>query len=118
MMIQIHCQGFDAGESLKAHIRTHIRAATRPFAEHVSRVDAYLKDLNGPRGGDDKAVRVEARLLHRPSVHVNVERGDFYAAGIVAGRLLKRAVRRDLKRQLRLSRRGGNWSTADGIQMA
>lgn len=105
MLIVIHFHGISASQALETHVRQRIRAAVRPFREHLSRIDAYLQDLNGPKGGRDKVVRLEARLMHRPAAHICVEHRDFYAAAVVASRLLKRAVRRDLERSVRMSRR-------------
>ena len=49
-------------EGLKERIDRRLRFALSRFGSRVDRVVVFLKDLNGPKGGIDKSVRILARI--------------------------------------------------------
>jgi hypothetical protein len=77
------------------------------FAASIERVSVRVQDLNGPRGGVDRACQVKVVLSEAPSV-VYVEQDASLAAaidGALAG--TERAVRRALRRRRMKGMRGG-----------
>lgn len=51
-----------ASEGLKDRIDRRLRFALSRFDNRVDRVVVFLKNLNGPKGGIDKSVRILARI--------------------------------------------------------
>lgn len=51
-----------APEGLKDRIGRRLRFALSRFDDRVDRVVVFLKDLNGPKGGIDKSVRILAHI--------------------------------------------------------
>ncbi len=105
MNINTHTQGFSLTPAINGHVDNRVSAALHPFAEHVTRVDVYLKDLNGPKGGDDKVALFRVRLRNRSVIAVEMVRSDLYAAVAVAARRLKRTVRRAIRKHYRIDKR-------------
>jgi ribosome-associated translation inhibitor RaiA len=68
------------------------------FHERVSRVTVRLSDLNGPRGGVDKACRVRIRLHGMTDIRIEDAEEDLYVAisraADRAGRTLGRRLHR------------------------
>jgi putative sigma-54 modulation protein len=64
------------------HVGAHVAAAGRPYAQRrirsafaryspaIQSINVSLVDLNGPKGGTDKACRIEVKLAGRPSIQV------------------------------------------------
>lgn len=48
---------------LKAHVERRLRFALTRFSGRIGRVNVFLADQNGPRGGVDKTCRIIVRLL-------------------------------------------------------
>jgi ribosomal subunit interface protein len=110
--MKIHVRGkqLEIDETARSHIERRLEFSLGRFSPRVLRVTVQLTDVNGPRGGDDKACRIEVRL--RPTGTVLVQDRD---AGLVAvvdraadriGRSVARALEREreLERQTRPAR--------------
>ncbi len=104
MNINIHTQGFSLTPAIKGHVDNRVNAALHPFAENATRVDVYLKDINGPKGGDDKVALFRVRLRNRSVIAVEMVCSDLYAAVSLAARRLKRAVRRTIQKHYRIDK--------------
>ena len=48
---------------LSAHVERRLRFALTRFSSRIGRVNVFLADQNGPRGGIDKTCRIVVRLL-------------------------------------------------------
>ena len=68
MRVLIHPRAITADEGLRARVAAALEAALAPVRRHLLWVDAYLTDVNGPRGGPDKRCRVVAHLRTGPVV--------------------------------------------------
>ena len=106
MQILIHPRTMTADEELRERTAATLEAALAPVRSSVHRVDAYLTDVNGPRGGPDKRCRVVARLSTGPVV-VSRTRTDPIAAVEAAAAVCRRSVRASLKRRQHRRRRTG-----------
>jgi ribosome-associated translation inhibitor RaiA len=99
MKIQVRARQLQLGDEVRAHVERRLAFSLDRFRARVRRVTVHLVDVNGPRGGEDKACRIEARL--RPTGAVFAEgfgtdllsAVDGAAARIVV--TLARALKRD-----------------------
>ena len=104
MNIRIQSQGFTLTPAIAAWAHEQVGKGLDRYSENVVSTDIYLKDINGPKGGDDKQALVKIHLRHRAPVMVETTTGDIYAAISVTARRAQRAVRRALRRRRRLFR--------------
>lgn len=98
MKVEIRRQGVEVGEPVRAHIERRLRFTLGKFGSRVQRVNVFLSDLNGPKGGVDKRCRLVVRL--RSGV-VTVEERDVELIDLVDRTVdrLGRTVRRNLERR-------------------
>jgi len=87
MKTDIRSQSFTITDAMRSFIQQRVRQAFGHFAEHIDRVEVRLTDINGPRGGIDKACRIVVRGPGL-SLVVNDQDADAYDA---AARVLHRA---------------------------
>jgi ribosome-associated translation inhibitor RaiA len=66
----------DAGANSRLEAR--IRSKLKRFERRLTRVEVHVADVNGPKGGGDKRVTLEARVNgHEPvAVHAEADRVD------------------------------------------
>jgi putative sigma-54 modulation protein len=98
MNIKISAQGLRLEAATDVFVREQIFSALQRFEEQVVSVDAFLKDINGPKGGIDKQVLIRIRLRNRQVIATEITRANLRAAVVVVTRKARRAVRRSLKK--------------------
>jgi putative sigma-54 modulation protein len=98
MDINVTAHGLRISSNTDRFVRRQIRSALQRFEEQVESVDAFLRDVNGPKGGIDKKVLVRIRLRNRQVIATEITRSRLRAAVVVSVRKAKRAVRRSLKK--------------------
>ena len=69
------------------------------FARAVERVSVRVRDVNGPRGGVDKACTIKVVLTGLPSVVIDEQSASLQAAMDGALQRTERAVRRSMDRR-------------------
>lgn len=77
MHIQLNpARGVSISPALEEYINTQLGSVVRRFGERLTRIEVYLTDVNGPKGGLDKQCKLEARprggdplLARRELVH-------------------------------------------------
>jgi hypothetical protein len=111
MDINVSAHGLRIDSDTDDFVRRQIHAALRRFEEQVVSVDAFLKDINGPKGGIDKQVLVRVRLRNRQVIATVITRARLRAAVVVSVRKAKRAVRRSLEKSLH----GRRWRAPAGL---
>jgi hypothetical protein len=91
-------------DALESFTKERLNAALRRFRRYVERVTVYISDVNGPRGGTDKHVRMIVRLRPSGTVVITAEESNVLAAIVGAARRAAHATKRQLrrKRSLRL----------------
>ncbi len=96
MQIQINPgEGLSVSEALKAHIHKSLESVERRFGDRITRIEAFLKDVNGPKGGVDKQCVLEARLRSlEPEAATGLEEDAYDAVKAAADRLEKVLERR------------------------
>ena len=102
MRILIHPRTITADEDLRTRAAEALEAALAPVRPALRWVDAYLTDVNGPRGGPDKRCRIVVHLATGPLV-VSRTGADPVAVVSAAATRCRRLILARLKR--RLSRR-------------
>jgi putative sigma-54 modulation protein len=91
-------KGIDDTAELHQDIERRLRFCLARFAGEVRRVNVWVQDTNGPRGGVDKQVRVEVRGTRFEPIVIEENDTDVWPAVERAtdrlGRGLARAVER------------------------
>ena len=86
--------GFEAG---RAFVEEVLGAALHGMGERLTRVDVWVSDENGPKGGpEDKKCSMEAHPRGRRPVGVSAHGADIPAAIRAAARKLARVLEKDL----------------------
>ena len=105
MNVTVAAQGFPLTAAIDAHTRNRLAQALRHYRDSMVSVSAYLRDVNGPKGGIDKEVFVGILLRNGHVISIETVHTDLYAAILRSARRAKRAVRRALDKDRRLARR-------------
>ncbi|MEM8814873.1 MAG: hypothetical protein AAFX56_10300 [Pseudomonadota bacterium] len=104
MQMTIHTQGFPMSSAVYRRAREQFGRALNSFRDSIVDVDVFLKDVNGPKGGDDKAVLVRVNLTTQKSVAIETVNSNLHAALILSARRAKRAVKRGIAKHRRVER--------------
>jgi ribosome-associated translation inhibitor RaiA len=105
MKIDLHCEGVPASDRLKRHVQRRLGQALGRFRDRVQWARVWLKDVNGPRGGTDKACLVQLRVKGASDIILQEREADAHCAfDRAAGRVIH-ALTRQLGRQRRPERR-------------
>ncbi len=102
--LRIQAQGFPLTHAISAWTESSIEAALEPFTAEIVAVDAYLKDMHGPRGSQDKTALLRVLMKSLPPVIVDLSGDDLYLAINRSARRVAKAVDRALSRQEKLLR--------------
>ncbi len=75
--MQIHVGGKGTGlaSEFQAEVIERIESALSRFSSRIGKVNAYLEDVNGPKNGFDKCLRVTIDVRRLPLVVIE-ERGE------------------------------------------
>ena len=104
MNMTIQALGFAMTPAIESHARTRVEAAVGRYQASVRSVDVYLRDTNGPKGGEDKSALFLVRLRNGPTVGIESVHADLYAAIRVSAGRTRRAIKRTLKKHRRLAK--------------
>jgi ribosomal subunit interface protein len=104
MKIGILTHGVELSAALRDYAQRRLTTAVSRYRHVVDAVAVRLVDLNGPKGGIDKACVVHAQSAAFPAVLVRERDADLYAAIDRASGRLDRALARRLGRRRDLER--------------
>jgi putative sigma-54 modulation protein len=104
MKIHVRSRQVEVDDAVRAHIERRLQFSLGRLSPRILRVTVQIVDLNGPRGGEDKACRIEVRLLPTGSIFVEDTDADLYAAVDRAADSAARSVSRAIKRTRDLER--------------
>lgn len=105
MNVNIYSRDFELTSAIEARVLRQVQRHLKPFERDLVSVDAYLSDINGPRGGADKRVLMRTSFPGLPPVSVATEHADLYVAIGRTARRLRRAVKRSSKKTHEVSPR-------------
>jgi len=99
MRIEFHADGQFLSAGLREHAEVSLRRTFKRFARRVRKVRVYLWDVNGPRGGIDKGVRLIVELIPTGEVLVRQIGANGFASLAGAVARARQSVREELRRQ-------------------
>ncbi len=109
MNVNIQAPSFTVTAAIEQRIRGRLDKLLQRHREMVIGADVFLKDINGPKGGDDKLVTVRVRLRNQPDITIENSNEDLYRAIDRAAKRAERTVRRSIRKQSRLARNQLRW---------
>ena len=84
--------------AIREHILRRLHFSLAPVRARQPRVEVWVGDENGPRGGNDKYCSIRAEIDGQSAIFVHEQRSDLYRAVAAAtariGRTVLRAVQR------------------------
>lgn len=80
MNVDVRALGFTLTPSLHRSVLAGLQRALAHRSPSLRCVQVRLRDVNGPRGGDDKQCALRARFAGGEVVTVRCTRADLYAA--------------------------------------
>lgn len=99
MQLVIRATNVPVSDPIREHVSRRVLNAAKRFARKLSKVTVVLEDINGPRGGVDKACRIEAGMSHSGEPLIITERSDdLYGAVDQATSKFKQALGRRVAR--------------------
>jgi ribosome-associated translation inhibitor RaiA len=110
MLILVHGNGFALESALREEVQEKIESSFARFSSQIGKVNAYLADLNGPKKGIDKSIRLVIDIEREPVVVIE-EKGEDWSALLesVADRAtqnMARQIKRSRSRKDRTSMAG------------
>ena len=98
---------FKVTAAIERRVQDRVRTAVGSASHFLTGAMVRLRDVNGPRGGVDKACRVVVRVRGRGTIVAEAASRDLYAAVDAAAEKLGQALRRHLRRRRTLRREHG-----------
>lgn len=99
MEIEInHAEGVQRSQALEQHVRERLGRLERRYADRVTRIRVFLKDVNADKGGVDKVCTMEARPAGHDPIAVEAQDDDLYRAVRAAEGKLEKALEHRLAR--------------------
>jgi putative sigma-54 modulation protein len=99
MNMTIQTQGFKLTRPLEQFTRHQVTKALRCCSDNVERVVVRLKDINGPKGGEDKHCIVEIKLSSKPKLVITKTSSDMYNSVRQTTKKVARTALRQLKKR-------------------
>lgn len=81
-------------EAFADHVHRSLAKVDRRFGDWLTRTEAFIKDVNGPKGGVDKHCRLEARPRGARPVVIDHQDEDAYTCVSRAAEKLGKALER------------------------
>jgi len=99
MRVQTHTAEFSLTAGLHEFLCRRIEFALGRYRQAVQRVVVRLRDVNGPRGGDDKVCTLQVVMPGQPPLVISHSDPDLYRAIGCAAKRADRQVARRLGRR-------------------
>lgn len=103
MKLDLRAKALDLSAELRDYVAKRLNFALDRHSEHVRRIDVMIEDVNGPRGGIDKACRVHV-TLNSGTVFVRELQADVKTAVDVSADRIGKLIAHRLARVLKRSR--------------
>eukprot|EP01025_Chloroclados_australasicus_P055295 TRINITY_DN6658_c1_g1_i4.p1 TRINITY_DN6658_c1_g1~~TRINITY_DN6658_c1_g1_i4.p1 ORF type:complete len:280 (+),score=14.21 TRINITY_DN6658_c1_g1_i4:36-875(+) len=98
MQVKIQTRGFNLSPALNDYTDTKVRLTLGLYREKIKRVDVFLSDVNGPKGGEDMMCKIVIKANGCHSIIVQDIAEDMYDAINICAHRIKRAVGRRFDR--------------------
>lgn len=113
MLVQVHGNGFELGRELRKGVHEKIAMALGRFELQIGKVNVYLADLNGPKKGVDKSIRLVISVDRHPLIVVE-EKGENWQTLVSslsdrASHTVSRQLSRFRRKKCRASMAGEQW---------
>jgi putative sigma-54 modulation protein len=118
MNIKLQTQGFSLTNAIDRYARRRISFAIGNRFDQVRRVNVWLSDINGPRGGKDKRCLIQVGLAGGPDVVIDDTELDLYKAIDRASDRIRHTIARKLSRLAEGQRRLWHRKPKPAIAMA
>ena len=106
MQILIHARDYSVTPALRDFIKRKLGFGIGRYADRIARINVYLKDTNGPRGGVDQHCRVDIAMNLRGTFAAEATELDIYTAIKVAVDRVARRVGTTIDRRRSFKRHG------------
>ncbi len=80
MQLDIRGINLELTQTLRDFVSERVQAAASRFEKQIERLTVRLEDVNGPRGGSDKHVKIHAHLLPSEDQIIESSDPDLYTA--------------------------------------
>ncbi len=100
MIVKVHARGFSLSAALSEYSDSKVRLALGIYGHKIRRVDLFLTDINGPKGGQDMRCTIKVHVQGVPSVTVHFTAEDMYEAINLCARRAKRSIDRRLSKNI------------------
>ncbi|QDU29290.1 hypothetical protein ETAA8_43980 [Anatilimnocola aggregata] len=111
MKVFVYSNGLELSENYRLTLHSRLESVLSHFGRSINRVNVYLQDANGQKGGVDKVCRLVVHLRRQPSVVI--EDRDAELAPLI-GRVLERASQVTQRKFTRRRSRSGAGSMSGG----
>lgn len=79
MLILVHGNGLELDPSLRRQVQSKIESSMSRFQNRIGTINAYLADMNGPKSGIDKSIRLVIDIQKKPVVVLDEKGGQWNA---------------------------------------
>lgn len=93
MDIAVKLTSTPGSETFRSGLMNDIETSLGRFRHRLKRIRVFVEDVNGPKGGEDKAVRFIAELRRMPEIVVREQAGSVRKAVGQATNRVKRILR-------------------------
>ncbi len=100
MIVKIHTRGFPLSNALYDYTDAKVRLILGLYRNKLRRIDVFLTDVNGPKGGEDMRCKIKIKADGYPSIVVHETAEDLYNAINICLHRIKRAIGRRFDRAL------------------
>jgi putative sigma-54 modulation protein len=115
MLIQVSGKGLELNPEFRDYVEDRIGSALDRFSTRIGRVNVFLEDVNGPKSGIDKSIRVVIDIARIPLIVVE-EKGESWHAILV--RTTERTVHTVSRQVDRIRSRTDHTSMAGDVEEA
>ncbi len=98
MLIKIHARGFALPDDVKQHTDAKVRLVLGLYFDKIRRVDVFLTDVNGPKGGEDMVCKMKVEANGHSSIVVQKKAVNIREAIDICAHGIKRSAARRFDR--------------------
>ncbi len=100
MLVKTHARNLVLPDTLAEHVDAKIRLALGLYREKIRRVDIFLSDVNGPKGGEDIMCKIKIKADGHAPLIAQATATSIYDAMNICSQRIKRSVSRRFDRVL------------------